>query len=252
MRTRIVVILLFISSCYPVFAQDLNLIWNNANDAYRQSRFVEADSLYRFIYNLGKESSELYYNIGNCAVKKNNIAEAILWYERALLLSPSNVDIEHNLRFANALKIDKITPPTEFFIQRYWTSIANWATSSQWAFITLSFFFLLLSSIFAFIITQHKTAKRWILSAVIILIIFNVLTFALGSHKNTEEHHSGAAIIFSHVIKVKSMPSETSTDLFTLHEGTKVFIKDRLSDWIEVETYGDIRGWIPKSSVQEI
>ena len=47
------------------------------------------------------------------------------------------------------------------------------------------------------------------------------------------------------VVSVKSSPSaETSTDLFILHEGTKVVILDEVGDWRNIELADGRQGWM--------
>ena len=42
----------------------------------------------------------LFYNLGNACFKSDRLGEAILWYERARLLSPRDEGIGANLHFS--------------------------------------------------------------------------------------------------------------------------------------------------------
>jgi uncharacterized protein YgiM (DUF1202 family) len=54
-------------------------------------------------------------------------------------------------------------------------------------------------------------------------------------------------------VTVKSSPSETSTDLFLIHEGSKVEILDAsMKDWMEVQFEEGKQGWIPVSTLEII
>jgi SH3-like domain-containing protein len=54
-------------------------------------------------------------------------------------------------------------------------------------------------------------------------------------------------------VAVKSSPSEKSTDLFLIHEGSKVEIVDSsMSEWIEVKFEEGKQGWIPVSAAEII
>lgn len=68
-----------------------------ANEAYKLGKYDTARTLYQEIENNEIHSAELFYNIANCYFKENENAAAILYYERALRLSPADEDVMHNL-----------------------------------------------------------------------------------------------------------------------------------------------------------
>ena len=68
-----------------------------ADSAYINNDFTNAAELYESILKNKGESADIYYNLGNSYYKMNNIAKAVLNYERALLLNPGNNDIRFNL-----------------------------------------------------------------------------------------------------------------------------------------------------------
>jgi uncharacterized protein YgiM (DUF1202 family) len=54
-------------------------------------------------------------------------------------------------------------------------------------------------------------------------------------------------------VNVKSTPSENGTDLFVIHEGTKVTIIDpTMKGWKEIRLDDGKKGWIPTGSIEEI
>ena len=66
------------------------------------------------------------------------------------------------------------------------------------------------------------------------------------------DHRDGAIIIGS-AVTVKSTPAQNGTDLFILHEGTKVTIKDDSMDgWREVLVPDGKQGWVEASQIEEI
>jgi len=79
-----------------------------ANDLYVATSYAQAIEVYEEISKQGYESATLYYNLGNAYYRINKIAPAILNYERALRLDPSNLDIQHNLKLAKAKTVDKM------------------------------------------------------------------------------------------------------------------------------------------------
>jgi hypothetical protein len=65
-------------------------------------------------------------------------------------------------------------------------------------------------------------------------------------------HNSHKAIIFSPQISGKSSPDNSGTDLFILHEGTKVTTGEKVGDWYEIRLSDGNKGWIPTESMQII
>nr|HPG56048.1 SH3 domain-containing protein [Candidatus Enterocola sp.] len=51
---------------------------------------------------------------------------------------------------------------------------------------------------------------------------------------------------------IKSSPDNSGTDLFVLHEGTKLTIKSVLGDWSEITTEDGNTGWILSKSIEKI
>ena len=83
----------------------------------------------------------------------------------------------------------------------------------------------------------------------LVCIIANV--FASSQKDKAKSHES--AIIMTPSITVKSTPNEGGTDLFILHEGRKVNIKDNtMREWKEIQLEDGNVGWVPASAIEII
>ena len=61
------------------------------------------------------------------------------------------------------------------------------------------------------------------------------------------------AVIMRPVASVKSSPSsEASTDLFVLHEGTKVKVIDQVGAWSNIELADGRQGWMQSDAMELI
>jgi len=56
----------------------------------------------------------------------------------------------------------------------------------------------------------------------------------------------------SPAVSGKSSPDNSGTDLFVLHEGTKVTIEDEVKEWFEIRLSDGNKGWIPGTSLKAI
>lgn len=223
-----------------------------ANKFYTEGKYQEAVLAYENIIKSGSESSELYYNMGNAYYKQNIIAKAILNYEKALKLAPNNKDVKYNLELCNRLVVDQIEVLPIFFLTKWIRNTRNLFSSDFWALISISAFGIALLFISFYLYSKGIAFKKlsfW-LGFVTLLVSFGSYLFS-GQQKN-QITEGGSAIIMSSSVTVKSSPDASGTDLFVIHEGTKVSIEDKLSDWKEVKLSDGSKGWLKTADIEII
>ena len=137
---KILFLLLFISSLAN--GQSVEELFSKANTFYKQGNLEMAIENYLEIDKQEEVSSELYYNLGNCYYKLNNVAETIYYYEKALKLNPLNEDARNNLVFAKRLTIDSIKELPKSILQKINKNYFQKLSYNQWALITIVFSFL--------------------------------------------------------------------------------------------------------------
>ena len=54
------------------------------------------------------------------------------------------------------------------------------------------------------------------------------------------------------LVSGKSSPDASGTDLFVLHDGTKVSFGDEVGGWFEIRLSDGNKGWIPGNSLKII
>ena len=229
------------ASAFSAAKQMVNVTKVEGDSAYINNDFASAIQIYESLLKQG-EAPEIYYNLGNSYYKTDDIARAILNYERALLLSPGNADIRANLEIARSKAVDKVTPIPEIF-----------ECSDAWAKTGIVSFLLFLVSLAVFLFTHRIKWKKVGFCATVLLLFATVLSnvFASQQKKYLTEHND--AIILSPSVTVRSTPSESGTSLFILHEGRKVEIKDNsMREWKEIRLEDGKVGWVPASSVEII
>ena len=60
------------------------------------------------------------------------------------------------------------------------------------------------------------------------------------------------AIIFTSSVVVNSAPTTNSTNLFSLHSGSKIEILDTIGEWINIKIANGNSGWILQNSIKEL
>ncbi len=224
-----------------------------ADSAYIRNDFAAAVELYESILKNEGESSDIYYNLGNSYYKMNNIAKAVLNYERALLLNPGNGDIRFNLELARSKTVDKVTPTSEMFFVTWTQSLINTMSEKAWARTGIIAFILTILTLSLFIFGKRVVLKKIGFIAAICFFLITVLANVFASEQKAELINHDNAIIMAPSVTVKSTPNQSGTDLFILHEGRKVMIKDNsMKEWKEIKLEDGNVGWVPTSVIEII
>ena len=250
----LVMVVLMLASM-PVNAADayVDSLWNKANSDYSQGLWQDAISTYRSVEELGLESAPLYCNIGNAYFKNKDYTMAIVYYERALKLDPSYSDAEYNLQIASDFVQDRIEPVPEFILKTWTRGLCYSVDSNTWAVIALCLFALTAAAVLVFLLAASSNLKRTGFFSAIVFLLLTVFSVIFSFWQKNDYMKADAAVIMAPVISVKSSPSdEASTDLFILHEGTKVNILDEVGDWRNIELADGRQGWMRSEDMEVI
>ena len=224
-----------------------------ADKAYQENDFAGAIEQYEAILEGGQESSSIYYNLGNSYYKSDNMAKAILNYERALLLNPGDADTRFNLEMAKSKTIDKVTPASEIFIVTWINSIANSMSESAWGKLGIASFILMLLGLSLYIFGKKIVLKKIGFIGALVLIAVTVFANLMADTQKEKLVVRTGAIIMSPSVTVRSTPNESGTELFVLHEGTKIFVDDNtMKEWKEIRMEDGNKGWVPAASIEVI
>ena len=79
-----------------------------------------------------------------------------------------------------------------------------------------------------------------------------VVSNVFAKNQKNELVNRTHAIVFAPTVTVKSSPDASGTDLFVLHEGTKVSIKSTLGEWSEITLEDGNVGWMPTKDIETI
>ena len=227
-----------------------------AIQAYREMEYAKSIELFENAVKDAVEndyvSSQLYYNLANAYFRDNQLAKAILNFERALLLDPGDGDIRHNLRFVNNHVVDRITPAGYPFIANWFNSLLNLFSSNAWANMAILFFLLFLLSIGLYLFVKILWARK---SGFYLGILFFTLMIAANIFSFSQKRkriNRDYAIVMVGAAQVNASPDINSNMLFELHEGTKVKIRNSDADWQEIEIVNGSVGWTSKDNLEAI
>ena len=233
--------------------QYIDSLWNKATEAYSAGQWDMALQGYSSISAAGLESAPLYCNIGDAYFKLEDYPRAILYYERALKLDPSCSDARYNLGITSELIQDRIDVVPEFLLKSWARDVCYVLDSDSWAGLSIFCFAVFLAMLLLYLLSGRVAARRTGFFSAIVFILFAGMCLWFSLWQKSDYQRADSAIVMRPVSSVKSSPSsETSTDLFILHEGTKVTILDEVGDWRNISLADGRQGWMLSADMEII
>lgn len=239
-----------LTGCRPLAADEKDGFFRQGNAFYQGGQYEQALESYQKILNAGYESGPLYFNMGNCCYKLSRIGQSILWFERAKKWMPSDEDLKTNLAMANLAVLDKIEAQPEFFFFKIVRIIVH-LIPKPILLVLVVVSYLLAAGLFVVWILSRKGFWRYagIRGAVTFGILFAGFGILLVSQIR-ESKTRREAVILSAKVDVMSAPGEQEgTEMFALHEGTKVTLDREAGQWIEIILPDRKVGWVKKDAL---
>lgn len=235
---------------FPLFAQSsIDEVMKKANEFYVKGQFKEAINIYESLIHQGFEGTSLYYNLGNSYYRIGKIGFAILYYEKALKLSPDDEDILHNLQLAQLNVKDKIEALPAFFLFRIWESILAAFSVDGWTILSYSLFILFLFALGFYFFAKNIAQQRIAFYSFVIILLMFLLSVSLLIVKINQESKLKYGIVLNTSLIAKTSPDLKGRDAFVIHEGLKVKVEDKVDKWIKIRLEDGQIGWVEKDSI---
>ena len=236
---------LILAASSSLTAEPNEALFLEGNNHYQTGQYEEALGAYQKILDSGFESGPLYYNMGNCCYKLSRIGLSILYYERARKRISSDEDVRANLAMANLAVVDKIEAQPEFFLFKI---VRVTVHSIPGPVLTASVIacYLLAAGLLILWMLARKDGLRslGLRGAAVFGILFAVSgILLLGQIRGAATLRE--AVILAAKVDVMSGPGEQGgTEVFSLHEGTKVTLDRESGEWIEIILPDRKGGWV--------
>lgn len=199
----------------------------------------------------GQESVQIYYNLGYSYYKEGELAKAILNFERAHRLAPSDEDIIYNLEQAYAMT-DKLQEIETVFFVRWWDALCNTMSSDGWAILFVVVFILMLSGGALFLFSDRVSLRKTGFFSALALLVVAIFSLSVSIQQRDRIVNSKDAIIMTPSVTLSTAPDNNGSELVVLHAGTKVYIVSRLGEWCEVRLKDGNVGWIKIEHIEII
>jgi tetratricopeptide (TPR) repeat protein len=226
--------------------------FEDGNKLYEKEKYPEAATAYENVLRSGKHSAALYFNLGNAYYKQNKVAPAIYNYERALVLSPGDKEIGTNLKFAQKMTIDEIKEVPKVGFEKLLRDFTGSLHYDLWAWMAVLLAFAFLGFFLGYYFSRTTLSKRIFFIGMFVLVFAILVAVLAAIFEKTYYENERPAIVFAEMASVKSEPRNAASDVFTLHEGTKVMVLEKTANWNKIELLDGSEGWIESTAIREV
>jgi tetratricopeptide (TPR) repeat protein len=226
--------------------------FEKGNELYRKEKYAEAVTAYESVLATKKHSADLYFNLGNAYYKQNKVAPAIYNFEKALLLKPNDADIKNNMKFAHKMMIDEVKEVPQVGFRKIIADFTSAFSYNAWGWISIVFSVLFLIFFAGYYFSGIAMYKRVFFIGMIVWMFAIIVSVLAATFEKTRAASERPAIVFAGIASVKSEPKSSAGDVFTVHEGTKVYVLETLDEWKRVSLPDGTDGWIDQNAIKEL
>ena len=226
--------------------------YDKASKLYKSGNYAEASMQYQNLVNDSKRSTALFFNLGNCYYKTGDYAKAILNYERAKKIAPADEDIEYNLKLANAKASDKIDPIPQLFYEKWWSIFITTFSPTEWSAFAIITLWIAVGIFLIYLFAKTVEKKKKSFYAAAIIFSLSICLFIVARSANQLIYNYSFAIIMDSSAYAKSAPDEKGTNLFLLHNGTKVEVIEEQEGWKKIKIANGNTGWMANAALENI
>ena len=235
----------------PAVASTPRELFQSGNGAYEQGKFEEAVDAYQKILAYGVVDPRVLYNLANAYFKLGKLGAAILYYERALRLDPSDQDARDNLEFARGAIRDRVPETGMPYPVAAIKDVLDSLSLELLCVIFLCVYFATAGLVGALPLVTGDLRRRVLGYGAAVTGLCTLL--AGGALLYTIQDRTAAnAIVMTDRVDVLSGPSADNTVLFTVHEGTRLEVRNRRDGWYQVSLPNAMSGWVPSGSVEQV
>lgn len=218
------------------------------NGLYAEGDFRGAAAAYEQARETGWTSATLELNLGNAYTESGRLGRAVLHFERARRLDPTDEAGAHNLRLVrDRLGNDApdARPPSE--ATERWLA----ATAGAWPLAALAFagYLAVLALLGAWVWTRELTP--WRRRALLVSTAFTAL-LAAAAVLAARYDATPRAVVVAESAALRTAPTPEAPRAGSAPEGAMLVVTDRRAGWTEVRLPDGTPGWAEAGAVEEL
>jgi len=241
---RIVISLILVLFPMTAFGNDASKAFYDGVSHYEAGRYDDALDSFLTISDQGIKNGKLAYNLGNTYMQKEELGRALLWYERAARLMPKDPDLifNRNVAFSQVKDRQEDAENPVVSVLFFWKKGIPLKTLQWLAIATGGLFWTL----FALTILLRRSPLK---TAAILCGAFFALFAATALWDTAAESRIQKGVVLPKAVSVRSGLSDTATELFTLHAGSRVTVEQERGGWLRIAFAEGKIGWVKKETV---
>jgi tetratricopeptide (TPR) repeat protein len=221
-----------------------------ANQAYTEGHYDQASRQFQDLIQAHGYSAALCFDLANAEAKAGRIGPAILNYERARYLDPSDRDIDHNLQLARqqaGLKPNSL---------RWWQVALRALTINQWLAIVDGWLGLIaLAVISNFFVNRMPSGRNRAIAGKVVkttlfvaipLFLFTTYIALLAAPLRIE------GVVMSKDAPLRLSPFDAAEQIGTLPEGELVTVEQKHDNYFRIESRDGHYGWMTRQSLEPV
>jgi hypothetical protein len=245
-------LLVLILGCFVVRGDAPQDELDDANRAYSEGHYDEAAQKFQDLIRTQGYSAPLCFNLANAEAKAGHTGLAILNYERARYLAPSDAAIDHNLQLERqqaGLKVNSL---------RWWQIALRALTINQWLAIVDAWLGLIalavLANAFADRLAAGLRCPRPLLGKIIKTVLFIAIPCFLFTTYiallASPSRIEGVVMTKDAVLRLS--PFDAAEQIGTLPEGELVTVDQHHDDYFHIEERDGSFGWLPSRALEPV
>jgi hypothetical protein len=242
MKLRIIVALLCLAGGSTTLLAQPAAQFAKANQEYGAGDFKAAIADYEELVRAGRDTPNLFYNLGNAYFRQKDFGRAILNYERALALEPRHAEAQANLRIArDEARALELTP-------NRWEHWLAFAAANQYAIAGAVAFWVGTFGLVIFIFNRRRLAFALSILSLSILAFCIFAVYQLSRGKDGR----ALAVVTTNNVEARLATADTANRVLTLPAGSEIQVLSRRGDWIYAALPNNLRGWMPANSAEQV
>jgi tetratricopeptide (TPR) repeat protein len=243
---RLLFALLLVSPSLFAAELDIDATFRRGNEAYLHGDYKAATDAYEQVLNAGVVHQDLEYNLANAYFRLDRVGPAILHYERALQLDPSQEDAEFNLRLARDTAASRWQDRLQGADKDpLWIRVLAPFTLGGLGLLFLGLYGALFLLALAVYLLPRGGSLRVVAAA---LLAFNLLgaggagTLLFGRWWLENRVEQGIAL--PDELAVKEGPDGNDQTAFLIHAGLRLRVTGHEQDWVRIRLANGLEGWV--------
>jgi len=226
-----------------------NSTFREACDLYERGDFGGALAGFEAIKTAGIRSAVVYFNLGNCYYRQDQLGRSIANYRRALLVAPRDGDARTNLRLARASVYGGDSTAT----RSPGLSTLPLGLASPRRVQALFYVAYYLGAVFflAVLFLGGKLRRRAFYGLVVALVVAGV-AFGLSRYAVSKLASVSEAVVVVDRAELKSGPGNAFEEISVLPDGAEVSLRAKSGMWVEVALPGGEVGWLRQDELETI